>query len=44
MDSLVDEELVGWLNTEDSGQWLNVQMDINDKMCPSGAHIEISIV
>lgn len=28
----MDEELVGWLHTEGSGQWLNVQMDINDEV------------
>lgn len=44
MDSLMDEELVGWLHTEGSGQWLNVQMDINDKRYPSGIHTETGIV
>ena len=38
MDCLVDEELVGRLQTERSGQWLSVQMDIHDKRCPSGLH------
>jgi len=36
---LVDEELVGWLHPEGSGQWLNIQMEIGDKWCPSGLHI-----
>ena len=32
---MVDEELVGWSHPEDSGQWLNVQMEIRDEWCPS---------
>lgn len=31
MDSLVDEELIGWLHREGSGQWHCVQMNIGDK-------------
>jgi len=30
------KELVGWSHPEDSGQWLDVQMEISDKWCPSG--------
>ena len=32
----MDQELVGWLHPESSGQQLNVQMEIGDKGCPSG--------
>jgi len=32
----VDEELVGWSHPESSGQRLSVQMEIDDKWCPSG--------
>ena len=32
----MDQELVGWLHPESSGQQLNVQMEIGDKWCPSG--------
>jgi len=31
---LVDEGSVGWLQPEDSGQQLNVQMEISDQWCP----------
>ena len=34
----MDKELIGRLEPESSGQWLNVQMDICDKQCPSGVH------
>jgi len=33
---LVDKELVGILQPEGSGKWLDVQMDASDKWCPSG--------
>ena len=33
-----------WLHPEGSGQWLNVQMEISDKWCPSGVHIGTSTV
>ena len=35
MGCSVDKELVGWSQPDGSGQWLNVQMEINDKWCPS---------
>jgi len=38
MDCLVDKELIGRLQPEGSGQWLNVQMEIGDKWGPSGLH------
>ncbi|PKU40375.1 rna-directed dna polymerase from mobile element jockey-like [Limosa lapponica baueri] len=36
MDCSLDEELAGWLHSDGSGQWLNVQMEISDEWCPSG--------
>ena len=40
----MDEELGEWLDPEDSGQSLYVQMQICDKWCPSGVHIRTSTV
>ena len=31
----MDEELVAGLYPETDGQWLSVQMEINDMLCPS---------
>ena len=36
MDYSVDKELVGRLQPEGCGQWLNVQVGAGDKQCPSG--------
>jgi len=40
MDYSVAKELVGRLKPEGSGsgQWLDVQVDVRDKWCPSGVH------
>ena len=40
----MDGELIGWSHPEGSGQWLNVQMEIGDKWCPSGVHTATSTV
>jgi len=37
MDSLVNEELVGWSHLEGSGQWLNVQMGLVTSGVPQGS-------
>jgi len=43
-DCLVNEELVGWLYPECSGQQLNVWMETGDKWCHSGVRIRNSTV
>lgn len=35
---------MGWSQSEGSGQWLRVPMDISDKWCPSGVHIKTSVI
>jgi len=35
----VAEELVGRSHPEGSDEWLNVQMEISDKWCPSGVRM-----
>ena len=39
MDCWVDEELAGWLHPGDSGQCLNVQMEIDDVLILAGIEI-----
>jgi len=43
-DCSLDEELVGWSHPESSSQWLNVQMEIGKKWCPSRVDIGTSTV
>lgn len=33
----------GWSHPECSGHWLRVPMNISDKRCPSGVHVETSV-
>ena len=40
----MDKELVGWSHPEGSDQRLNVQMEIGDNWCPSGARTGTSTV
>ena len=40
----MDEELVEWSNSEDSGQRVNVQMETGNKWCPLGVRIGTSTV
>ena len=36
----MDEELVAGLYPERDGQWISVQMEICDELCPSGVSTE----
>ena len=40
----MDEKLTARSQPEDSGQWLNIQMETGDKWCPSGVLIGTSAV
>jgi len=38
VDYTVGKELVVWLQPEDCGKWLYVQVEAGDEWCPPGVH------
>jgi len=43
-DNSLDEELAGWLHSEDCGQWLNIQVETGDKWCSSRIGTGTSVI